>query len=75
MANHGRVFPKGVFGMTVTIEIKDGLVGYQFKDGKSIDKENGFPCCNMILIFPTEEMRDAFHENFKELIESVKELL
>ena len=25
--------------------------------------------------FPTEEMRDAFYENFKELIESVKELL
>lgn len=30
--------------------------------------------CN-ILEFPTEEMRDAFYENFKELIESVKELL
>ena len=27
------------------------------------------------LTFPTEEMRDAFYENFKELIESVKELL
>ena len=25
--------------------------------------------------FPTEEMRDAFYENFKELIETVKELL
>ena len=25
--------------------------------------------------FPTEEMRDAFYENFEELIESVKELL
>ena len=25
--------------------------------------------------FPTAEMRDAFYENFKELIESVKELL
>ena len=30
---------------------------------------------NKILVFPTEEMRDAFYENFKELIESVKELL
>ena len=30
---------------------------------------------NKILAFPTEEMRDAFYENFKELIESVKELL
>lgn len=28
-----------------------------------------------ILIFPTVEMRDAFYENFKELIELVKELL
>ena len=28
-----------------------------------------------ILAFPTEEMRDAFHENFKELIEECKELL
>lgn len=30
---------------------------------------------NTILAFPTEEMRDAFYENFKELIESCKELL
>ena len=30
---------------------------------------------NVILAFPTEEMRDAFYENFKELIETVKELL
>jgi hypothetical protein len=30
---------------------------------------------NIILAFPTEEMRDAFYENFKELIESCKELL
>ena len=30
---------------------------------------------NKILAFPTEEMRDAFYENFEELIESVKELL
>lgn len=30
---------------------------------------------NKILAFPTEEMRDAFYENFKELIELVKELL
>ena len=27
------------------------------------------------LSFPTEEMRDAFYENFKELIKSCKELL
>ena len=30
---------------------------------------------NKILVFPTEEMRDAFYENFKELIESCKEFL
>ena len=30
---------------------------------------------NKILAFPTEEMRDAFYENFKELIERCKELL
>ena len=30
---------------------------------------------NYILSFPTEEMRDAFYDNFKELIESCKELL
>ena len=31
--------------------------------------------CQQILAFPTEEMRDAFYENFKELIEQCKELL
>lgn len=30
---------------------------------------------NMVLVFPTEEMRDAFYKNFKELIEHCKELL
>ena len=30
---------------------------------------------NAILAFPTEEMRDAFYENFKDLIEQCKELL
>ena len=30
---------------------------------------------NRILAFPTEEMRDAFYENFKELINECKELL
>ena len=30
---------------------------------------------NRILSFPNEEMRDAFYENFKELIEQCKELL
>ena len=30
---------------------------------------------NKILVFPTEEIRDAFYDNFKELIEQCKELL
>lgn len=30
---------------------------------------------NLILVFPTEEMRDAFYGNFKDLIETCKELL
>ena len=30
---------------------------------------------NKVLTFPTEEMRDAFYENYKNLIESCKELL
>lgn len=30
---------------------------------------------NEILLFPTEKMRDIFHDNFKELIEQCKELL
>lgn len=30
---------------------------------------------HFVLVFPTKEMRDAFYENFKELIEECKELL
>ncbi len=30
---------------------------------------------NRVFVFPTEEMRDAFYENFKELINECKELL
>ena len=33
------------------------------------------PAQDCILTFPTEEMRDAFYENFKELINECKELL
>ena len=32
-------------------------------------------CKNVILAFPNEEIRDAFYENFKDLIEKCKELL
>ena len=46
-----------------------------FCTGISIEKGQGLFPTNKILIFPTEEMRDAFYENFKELIELCKELL
>ena len=39
-----------------------------------INLTNG-PNVHFVLAFPTEEMRDAFYDNFKELIESCKELL
>lgn len=37
--------------------------------------DNGLRRLSHILAFPTEEMRDAFYENFKSLIEQCKELL
>lgn len=40
-----------------------------------INKGQGFPTDNFCLVFPTAEMRDAFYENFKDLIEQCKELL
>ena len=39
-----------------------------------INLTNG-PNVHFVFAFPTEEMRDAFYENFKELIEICKELL
>lgn len=39
-----------------------------------INLTNG-PNVHFVLAFPTEEMRDAFYENFKSEIESCKELL
>ena len=38
-------------------------------------KKKHFVTENRILAFPTEEMRDAFYENFKDLIEKCKEFL
>ena len=40
-----------------------------------IEQQNGYNGANSTLEFPTEEMRDAFYENFKDLIEECKELL
>ena len=45
---------------------------YPYQYLYSIDKEN---YRNTILAFPTKEMRDAFYENFKELINECKSLL
>ena len=39
-----------------------------------IDK-NVIKYSQKVLVFPTEEIRDAFYENFKDLIEQCKELL
>lgn len=40
-----------------------------------IQKYNDFVGGSTIFEFPTLEMRDAFYENFKDLIELCKELL
>ena len=40
-----------------------------------IVKDNFVFADSLILEFPTEEMRDAFYENFKDLINETKELL
>ena len=44
-------------------------------DGKTYGTRGGLNYINYILAFPTEEMRDVFKENFKDLIEQCKELL
>jgi hypothetical protein len=41
----------------------------------SVQKYEGTIDCNAILTFPTKEMRDAFYENFEELIKECKEFL
>ena len=47
---------------------------YIYNEFGNIQKFEGFGD-NAILVFPTAEMRDAFYENFKDLIEQCKELL
>lgn len=51
-------------------KIKYGISPYQ----NTIIKDMAIRA-NGILVFPTPEMRDAFYENFKELINSCKKLL
>ena len=41
----------------------------------SVQKFEGTIDCNAILTFPTKEMRDAFYENFMDLVEEAKGLL
>ena len=48
--------------------------GYDINENK-IYLQDSRILVNHTLVFPTEEMRDAFYENFKDLIEQCKELL
>ena len=48
---------------------------YLYNDSFILHKGEYSSSDNRILVFPTEEMRDAFYENFKDLIEQCKELL
>ena len=48
---------------------------YLYKDSFVLHKGEYHSPDNRILVFPFEEMRDAFYENFKDLIEYCKELL
>ena len=49
-------------------------IGYSINENK-ICLQDSRILVNHTLIFPTEEMRDVFYENFKDLIEQCKELL
>lgn len=55
--------------------LDDDTKKYVITSTKVFGTFGGLGYINYILTFPTEEMRDAFYENFKELIEQCKELL
>ena len=55
--------------------LDDDTKKYVITSSKVFETFGGLGYINYILTFPTEELRDAFYENFKELIESCKELL
>ena len=55
--------------------LDDDTKKYVITSTKVFETFGGLGYINYILTFPTEEMRDTFKENFKELIETVKELL
>ena len=49
---------------------------YDIYNYRGVISHNNFTVVDRcVLVFPYEEVRDAFYENFKELIESCKELL
>ena len=48
---------------------------YLYNDSFILHKGEYSSSDNRILVFPTEEMRDAFYDNFSDLIECCKELL
>ena len=54
-------------------DIQDKFILANWDD--NIEKHDYITNRNYILTFPTAKMRDAFYENFKELIEQCKELL
>lgn len=53
----------------------DGKIKYGITYYRNLLIHNNCTHSNKILVFPTEEMRDAFYNNFKDLIESCKTLL
>lgn len=59
------------FGKIILFSIKF----YLYQDSFILHKGEYSSSDNCILVFPTEEMRDVFYENFKDLIEQCKELL
>ena len=62
---------KPKFGKTILFDI----TFYFYQDNFVLHKGEYSSSDNCILVFPFEEMRDAFYENFKDLIEQCKELL
>lgn len=48
---------------------------YLCNEYHEIQDFNGVCDCNAVLAFPTEEMREAFYDNFEELIKECKSLL
>ena len=62
---------KPKFGKCVLFDI----TFYFYQDNFVLHKGEYRSSDNCILVFPSEEMRDVFYENFKDLIEECKELL